>query len=263
VAVAGSKRKRSSTSSGWSWRLAGIALCAFFALGVMTGLSRSGRRLARRIEELLDHLPRGSRSELMPAAYHAFFGEATTEKFERSPAISVTPTSTEAIALVEHSDGFYQLNGVGELIGPVSLPTADLPVLSGSGIESARGSKLVDYAGQVVRAEAALSAIVSEVRVAASGEITLFLDSPHVVIVLAPGQLPLQLARAARVLQIWRGHSDLIATIDMTVPGEAIVRRKAQSMERAEAARPSRPAAAAPEFVSSRSLIKTEVAGKD
>jgi len=241
VAVAGPKRKRSKTGSGWSWRLAGIALCAFFALGVITGLSQSGRVLEHRIEALLDHLPHSSRSELIPAAYHTlFFKEPTAGKFGRSPAALTVSGPTEAIALVEHPDGFFQIDSEGGLRGPVSpADAADLPVLSGSGVENARALQLVEYAGQLIRAEAALSTIISEMHVTSSGEMYLFLDRPHLVIVLASGQFPLQLACAAKVLEVWRGHRELIGMLDMTIPGEAIVRPQAETMERLDRANAS------------------------
>jgi len=237
VAVAGPKRKKSKTGSGWSWRLAGVALCAFFALGVITGLSQSGRVLARRIQALLERLPHSSRSELIPAAYHTFFSkESVIDKFCQSAA-STIHAPTEAIALVEHPDGFYQIDSEGSLCGPVSpADGADLPVLSGSGIENARASQLVEYAGQLIRAEAILSAIISEMRVTSTGEMRLFLDRPHLVIALAPGQLPVQLARAARVLEVWRGHRALIEMIDMTIASEAIVRPQADTIERLDRA---------------------------
>jgi hypothetical protein len=68
-----------------------------------------------------------------------------------------------------------------------------------------------------------LSAIISDMRVKPNGEITLFLDRPPLMIALASGQFSLQLARAARVLDLWHRHRELIAMIDMTTSGEAIV----------------------------------------
>jgi cell division protein FtsQ len=234
VAVAGSKKKRSKTGSGWSWRLAGIALCAFFALGVITGLSQSGRVLARRIQTLFQRLPHSGHSDLIPTAYHTFFfKEPTAENFGQPSAASTLRARADAIALVEHPDGFYQIDSEGGLRGPVSpADTADLPVLSGSAVENAPAPQLVEYAGQLIRAEAILSAIISEMRVTSSGEMSLFLERPQLVIALAPGQFPLQLARAARVLDVWRGHRELIGIIDMTTPSEAIVQPKAETMER-------------------------------
>src|SRR5215471_19953322 len=179
MAVAGRKRKKKKSSgSGWSWRLAGIALCAFFALGVITGLSQSGRVLARRIEALLEHLPHSSRLELIPAAYHTFFfKEPTAGKFGWPSAALTVRGPTEAIVLVEHPDGFFQIDSEGGLHGPVSpADAADLPVLSGSGVENARALQLVEYAGQLIRAEAVLSTIISEMHVTSSGEMYLFLD---------------------------------------------------------------------------------------
>ncbi len=238
--AAAAKKKKTKAGSGWSWRLAGIALCAFFVLGMLTGLSQSGRLLARRIEALLARLPHSGRSELIPAAYHTLRTRALAgENFRRLPVALRTRPALDAIALVEHADGFYQLDGKGELRGPISpADTADLPVLSGAGVETARASQLVEYAGQLVRAEAILSEIISEMRVERSGQSTLFLDQPRLAIALAPGQVPLQLARAARVLDLWRGHRELIGIIDMTTPGEAIVRPKAgmESLNRGSAA---------------------------
>lgn len=239
MAVAGPKKKKSKSGSGWSWRLAGVALCAFFALGVITGLSQSGRALARRIEALLERLPHSSRSELIPAAYHNFFfKEPRTAKFGRASAALRVRAPAEAIALVERSNGLFQIDSAGGLLGPLSPADAgDLPILSGSGVENLAASQLVEYAGQLIRAEAILSAVISEMRVTPAGEMRLFLDQPHLMIALAPGQLPLQLARAATVLELWRGHRELIGTIDLTIPGEAILQPEAATMERLDRGR--------------------------
>jgi len=239
AAVAAAKKKRHKTGSGWSWRLAGIALCAFFVLGVITGLSWSGRALVRHLEVLLEHLPRSSRSELIPVAYHDIFSKReATLSFGRSRATVRVPS--EAIALVEHPDGFYQIDSDGTLSGPVSPEDAtDLPVISGSRLEYEQPAQLIEYAGQLIRAEATLSVIISELQVEPDGDLRLFLDRPHLVISLGPGQIPLQLARAARVLDVWRGHSELIGMIDMTIPGEAIVRPKGETVRRLEPANAS------------------------
>jgi hypothetical protein len=232
VAVAGSKKKKSKSGSGWTWRLAGLALCAFFVLGVLTGLSQSGRMLARRIEALLHRLPHSSRSDLLPAAYQALFLNGSTVEDYRPRSASTIGEWTETIALVEHPGGFYQLDSTGRLAGPVAPDaTFDLPILSGNGIENARPAQLLEYAGELIRAEAVLSAVVSELRITAGDEIRLYLVRPHLAIVLASGHLPLQLARAARVLQIFQGHRQFSATIDMTIPGEAVVRPKAQTID--------------------------------
>jgi hypothetical protein len=233
VAVVGSRRKKRKPRSGWTWRLAGIALCAFFALGVITGLSESGRVLARRIEALLQRLPHSGRSELIPTAYRTFFfKEPTAEELGRLSTASIIYKPTEAIALAEQSDGFYRIDDEGALLGPVApADTVDMPILSGSGVEHAHASELLGYTSELIRAEAVLSSVISEMRVRARGEIRLYLDRPHLVIVLNSGQFPLQLARAARVLEVWRAHRELIGMIDMTIPGEAIVRPKAEAVK--------------------------------
>jgi hypothetical protein len=239
VVVAGPNKKKRKTGSGWSWRLAGIALCAFFALGVITGLSQSGRVLAHRIEALLEHLPHSSRSALIPAAYHTYsFKEPATGRFGQLPVRLTVRAPAEAIALVEYPDGFFQIDSKGGLRGPVSpADTPDLPVLSGSGVENASAWQLVEYAGQLVRAEAALSVIISEMRLMSSGEMRLYLDRPHLVLAFTPGQFSLQLARAAKVLEVWRGRRQLIGMIDLTIPGEAIVRPQAETIERLDRAK--------------------------
>jgi hypothetical protein len=236
VAVAGSKKKKRKTGSGWSWRLAGLALCAFFALGVITGLSESGRLLARRIEALLQRLPHSSRSDLLPTAYRTFLDKEP--KLRDLAGLSAGPTwgmRTEAIALLERPEGLYQLNSHGRLLGPVSsADTVDLPVLSGSGVENAQASQLLEYAGELIRAEAILSTIVSEMQVTSTGESRLYLERSHLVIIFSPRQFQVQLAHAAKVLPLWQTHGDLIVTVDMTIPGEAIVSQQTmESMARA------------------------------
>jgi hypothetical protein len=232
-AVAGSKKKKTKTGSGWSWRLAGLALCAFFALGVVTGLSESGRVLARRIQTLLHRLPLTSRSELIPSLSHGFFKVPAVENL-RWPSGPPTPRApAEAIALVEHRDGLYQIGADGRLFGPVSpADTADVPVLSGSEVEHAENSQLLEYAGELIRAETTLSVIISEMRVISGGEIHIYLNRPHLMIVFTQSQFPFQLVRAARVLEIWHRHREFIGVIDLTVPREAIVSLRAQRPER-------------------------------
>jgi Cell division protein FtsQ len=223
--VAGSRKKKTKAGSGWTWRLAGIALCAFFVLGVITGLSQSGRVLARRIETLLQHLPHGQRSELIPTAYHALFSQELSDGQMLPSAAASLDKQNRALALIKRTDGFYEIDNKGVLLGPVSAGVgSDLPILSGSGVEHARASQLVEYAGELIRAEAVLAALVSEMLVTANDEIRLYLDRPQLVIVLSPQQFRLQLALAARVLELWPRQLELIGTVDMTIPGEAIVR---------------------------------------
>ena len=44
--MAAARKKKTESASGWSPRLAGVLLCAFFVLGAMTGFSEAGRRVA-------------------------------------------------------------------------------------------------------------------------------------------------------------------------------------------------------------------------
>jgi len=233
AAVAAVKRKKGKTGSGWSWRLAGIALCAFFLLGVITGLSQPGRLLAHRIEALLQRLPHSGRSQLIPAAYHALLFKQPTSDAGRQSAVSTAlRPSTDTVALAELSEGFYQIDSQGGLFGPLSpANTPDLPILSGSGLEHARASQLIEYAGIVIRAEALFGAVISEMRVTAHGEAHLYLDRPHLVIILTPTGFSPQLLRAAKVLKIWQQHRELIEMVDVTIPGEAIVRPKTEAIE--------------------------------
>ncbi|HKV55349.1 MAG TPA: cell division protein FtsQ/DivIB [Candidatus Binataceae bacterium] len=225
MAVAAAKKKKRKTGSDWSWRLAGIALCAFFALGVIAGLSQSGRMLALRIEALLNRLPHTGRSELIPATY---------ETFARPPAIE-RPAGT--IALVEREDGFYELDSMGSLRGPVSLVGEnDLPVLSGPGVESLGATQLLEIASQLIRGEATLSEMISEMHVKLDGSEELFLEWPRVEIELGAAQIATEIARAAQVLSLWRGRRELISQIDMTTPGEAVVRLKASIANHASGA---------------------------
>jgi len=226
------KKRKSKGGSGWSWRLAGIALCVFFALGVVTGLSQSGRLLAYRIEAWFDYLPHTGRSQLIPAAYRTIrTGAFLPDGFRRSPL--TTRPAHEVIALVEQAGSFYQLNSQGQLLGPVPpAETPNLPILSGPGVDSAQAARLLDEAAELVRAEALLSEVVSEMHVDGSGTAKLFLDRSHLVIVLGPDQASVQLARAARVLNLWRAHRELIGIIDMTAPGEAVVGVKQEMIEK-------------------------------
>jgi hypothetical protein len=221
VAVAAAKRKKTKKSTDWSWRLAGIALCAFFALGVMTGLSRSGRALAHRVTALLHAVPYLNRSALVPPAF---------------PAAVTSRPAEAAIALVERGDGFYTLDGAGGLRGPVA-PAAenDMAILSGPAAANGVGSQLVDYARVLIAAEAALGIPVSEMRVGADGEATLFLERPAITIAIGLEEPALELARAAKILALWRGHRELIAALDLTIPDQAVVRLRAAAVKSAPA----------------------------
>jgi hypothetical protein len=225
VAAAVAKKKKTRKGAGWSWRLAGIALCAFFALGVITGLSRAGRLFALRVEALLPLWVHPGRSALISVTYA---GDA-----EPVPAVARKPVAS--VALVERTDGFYTLDAAGGLHGPVSpAMQGDLPVLSGVAVQNAPPAQLLEDAATLVRAEAALSEMVSEMRADGDGVATVFLDHPRLPILVTLDDAALEFARSAQVLRLWRGHQELIASLDMTVSGQAIVRLKPGVLEKAK-----------------------------
>ncbi len=195
-------------------RLAGIALCLFFALGVMTGLSRPGRAFATRVEAWLDPRPLLGRSGIAPAL------------FAHGAMIPSAPASpAAAIALVERGDGFYPLDAQGVLRGPVAPAAAgDLPILSGGGLAGATPAELLDAAAALVRAEAELNSAASELRVDRDGVATVYLDRAALGISFDIDRAGVELPRAARILGLWRGHERMIAAIDLTASDAAVVR---------------------------------------
>jgi len=212
--VAVAKGKKRVKSSGWSWRLAGPALCAFFGLGVVTGLSGSGHQLALRLTSLIPLLPQPA----PPAS------PAPPRPTTAAPG-AAKGASTAAIALVERGDGFYTLDTAGGLSGPVSPGMQnDMPILSGVAVANAGAARLLEYASILVRAEATLGHAVSEFRTDTDDNGVLYLDRPALPITIEFAHVPLELARASEVLALWRGHRELLAALDMTVPGQAIVR---------------------------------------
>src|SRR5262245_31449874 len=212
----------------------GLVLCAFFVLGVITGFSAVGRALALRVSDFFDsltgRLPRpAASSELIEGWLDQQVRRAELRLGINFSALSrqrvnSRPTG-EPIAIVERHDGFYWLFADGELRGPVSpTSTDDLPILSGPGMENARGGELVELAAVMVRAEAQLSHLVSEMSVDDDGTASLYLDHARTSVIFDLDAVPLEMGRAAEILGRWRDRQNLIAAIDMTTPGEAIVR---------------------------------------
>lgn len=199
----------------WTRRALGLVLCAFFGLGVMTGLSGPGRAFAARVRVRVD-------------SYWA--AAAQTVGLSRGrPAqgalIAHVGAPGRPIALVERADGFYVLLAQGELRGPVEPQSeGDLPILSGSSLKGARPHALVRYAATLVRAEAELAHLVSEMRLDEDGTASLFFDRSHTELRLDLAHAPAELNRAAEVLERWRGHQSLIASLDMTTRGQAVMR---------------------------------------
>ncbi|MGH7906728.1 MAG: hypothetical protein ACREP6_08880 [Candidatus Binataceae bacterium] len=211
------RRRKKKEIAHWGWRLGGLVLCVFFALGMAAGVSVPGRSLAARV-----------RSSLESARARIFAGSDSLFHPGDEPLEHVTGRASShngAVAIVERWNGFYALAEQGGLRGPIS-PEAlgDLPVLSGPAIQSARVDQLLDFASVLVRAEAALSVLVSEMRVDNDGIATLFLEGSHTQLAIDADLAPLELRRASEVLKRWRGHDQLVAALDMTTPGEAIMR---------------------------------------
>src|SRR5271155_4750901 len=153
--------------------MGGLVVCAFFALGVMTGFSTAGRTVALRASGSLNSYRAQILDSLAPARTAAASYSAVVVEWAgraglyrrgmQAPAASSAGDLRDgAIAIVERHDGFYQLFSGGEL--------------SGSVLDNARGAQMVDYAAVLVRAEAQLSEIISEMRVGDDGTASLFLE---------------------------------------------------------------------------------------
>jgi hypothetical protein len=221
VAVVAKKKRKSTHSSQWGVRLAGIVLCVFFVLGVITGLSRPGHQLALRIHALLALWPHHSGSALIPDGLTAL------------PIIPSNRGNDNAVALVRRDSSFYLLNSSGDLRGPIA-PEAqpDLPILSGAALADADEDQLVQDAAVMVRAEAALNHLVSEMTVGSDGTATLFLEHPQVAVTIDESRSAAGIQRATQMLRLWQGHQQLLAAIDLTAPDEAVVRLKAAAFDR-------------------------------
>jgi len=182
-------------------------------MGLITGLSGPGHQLALRIQALLALWPHHSSSALIP------------DGFAGVPAAPSFKGDENPVALVRRADGFCLLDAAGDLRGPIS-PAAepDLPILSGDGIADADPATLVPDSAILVRAEAGLDRIVSEMAIAPDGTATLFLEHPQTSVVIDLNHGADGIQRAARILGMWRGHEQMLAAIDVTGPGEAVVR---------------------------------------
>jgi hypothetical protein len=217
-------------SWGWSSKALGLVLCAFFVFGMVTGLSPAGRAFAARARATF------ASCWAQAAATFAQWRDRTTESAMLAPL--PRPAPGDAVALVERHDGFYALFGDGELRGPIQAARAgDLPILSGAAAETGRAPDLVRYAGALVRAEVALSGLVSEMRLYRDGTASLFFDRSHTELRIDLDGAPAQLRRATEVLGQWRGHEQQVALLDMTTPGQAVMRLRAPA-ERAAAQAP-------------------------
>ncbi len=216
------ERKKNQGIPDWTWRLAGVVLCAFFGFGVFAGLSFAGRTSA---------LP--SQARLLEYG-HDLLARAGVTSSRTSPRPSISPSTQPAgapVALIERKDGFYALLPAGELRGPVSAETeGDLPILSGPTLETAAPRELLDYAEVLVRAEATLAELISEMRLAGDGTAAFCLEGYRTEVMVDLANAGPELERAASLLRRWRGRRDLVTALDMTTPGQAVMRLAAAAL---------------------------------
>ena len=52
---------------------------------------------------------------------------------------------------------------------------------------------------------------------------TIFLEHPRIEITFDVDHAAIEFARALEVLKMWRGHENLIAALDLTTPGQAVM----------------------------------------
>src|ERR1700674_2520035 len=71
--------------------------------------------------------------------------------------------------------------------------------------------------------------MVSELRLEDDREASLFLDRSRTEVALDLDHASLELARASRVLRRWRGREAEIASLDMTTPGQAVMRLRSNA----------------------------------
>jgi hypothetical protein len=218
--------------------MGGLVVCAFFALGVMTGFSTAGRAVALRASATLSSYRDQILDSIAPARETASNYSATLVQWAGragiyrrrlhepdAAAISSSDMREGAVAIVERHDGFYELFSGGELRGPVSPgKQGDLPVLSGDTLDNARGTQMVDYAAVLVRAETQLSEIISEMHVGDDGTASLFLERERTEVVIDLDRATTEIQHAIKVRQQWQGRENLIAALDLTTPGLAVVR---------------------------------------
>lgn len=218
--------------------MGGLVVCAFFALGVMTGFSATGRAISLRASAALSSYRNQIMDSLAPARTAAASDCAVLAQWAGragiyrrashgpgAAALSAGDMREGAIAIVERRDCFYELFSGGELRGPVSPgKQGDLPVLSGTALDNARGADLVDYAAVLVRAETQMSEIVSEMQINDDATASLFLERERTEVVIDLDRATTEIQRAIKVRQQWQGRENLIAALDLTTPGLAVVR---------------------------------------
>ncbi len=208
------RRRKANEITSWGWRLGGVVLAIFFALGMMAGVSPAGRALVARVNASSGTVRARAAEIIAPVIFF----------WRGLPPVPVRPGAPGTVAIVERRDGFYALSERNGLAGPIS-PQAqgDLPVLSGAGVQNAPVEELLRYASILVRAEAALSALISEMRVDDDGTAVFFLVRAQTRLTIDLESAPLELERASELLARWQDHQRLVAALDMTTPGQAVM----------------------------------------
>jgi hypothetical protein len=230
--------RRSGEKTGWQPRTAGAVICAFFVLGVMTGFRATGHQITMRavssVAEFTDSISATmhpasdammrSSSVIRDQLRASRFLQAAVRLIGRAPIVKLTVTEPPPIAMVRRGNDFYALAEDGGLTGPIDPRTqVDLPILSGT-IDDASRVQMIAYAGVLVRAETILSQLISEMRVHDDGTATLCLERERTELTIDFDNLPHELARSIDVMKQLSGRERMVAALDMTMPGEAIVR---------------------------------------
>ena len=150
----------------------------------------------------------------------------TTESAVLAPI--ARPRQGDAVALVERHDGFYALFAEGELRGPVQPSRAgDLPILSGAAAQTAGAQDLVATRPRWCAPRWRCRGWSPRCGWMATARCHSFFDRSHTELRVDLDDAPAQLKRATEVLGQWRGQAQLIAMVDMTTPGQAVMRLRA------------------------------------
>ncbi len=236
--------RRSGEKTGWQPRTAGVVICAFFVLGVMTGFSATGHQITMRTVSSVTDFTNSIAATLHPGREAIMrssaairdrlrdskFFDAAIRLLGRAPIVKLTETETPPIAMVRRGTDFYALGEDGGLTGPIDPRTqVDLPILSGA-VDDASRVQMIAYAGVLVRAETLLSKLVSEMRVHDDGTATLCLERERTELTIDLDNVPHELSRSVEVMKQLSGREQMVAALDMTMPDEAIVRLRGATL---------------------------------
>lgn len=244
--------RRSGDKTGWHPRTAGMVICAFFTMGAIAGFSTAGHAIILRANDSLASLTGQVADSLGPARasieggsssiagwlnHSTFFKDAIQQVTHRVTAPQME-ASGPPIAIVKRGDDFYSLTDNGALRGPIAIrEEGDLPIVSGVAVD-ATGNDLLEDAAVLVRAETTLAQLISEMRVNNDGTATLCLERARTELTIDLNNLPHELDRAQQVMKRLDGQQQLVAALDLTTPGEAVVRLRGATVGVKKPARP-------------------------